>query len=75
MLIVRERRHCWSSGPGNELLIASMATIAGFSLLGVYGIIVPQLTPFEVLFTFIFSAAFALSVDIPKYYAFRRLGL
>ena len=75
VLIVRERRHCWSSRPGKELLIASMATVAGFALLGVYGIIVPRLSVYEVLFILGFSAVFTLSVDFPKYYVFRKLGL
>jgi H+-transporting ATPase len=73
--IVRERRHFWSSRPGRELLIASTTTIIGFALLGVYGIIVPQLTACAVLFILLFSAALTLSLDFPKYYVFRRLGL
>jgi len=73
--IVRERRHFWSSRPGRELLITSTATIIGFALLGVYGIVVPQLTVYEVLFILAFSAALTLSLDLPKYYVFRRLGL
>ena len=44
VLIVRERRHFWSSMPGRELLILSAGTIIGFALLGVYGIFVPSLT-------------------------------
>jgi len=73
--VVRERRHCWSSRPGRELLIASAATIVGFALLGMCGIIIPQLTAYEVLFILGFSAAFTLGIDLPKYYVFRRLGL
>jgi H+-transporting ATPase len=73
--IVRERRHFWSSRPGRELLIASTATIIGFTLLGLYGIIVPPLTVQEVLFILAFSAVLTLVLDFPKYYAFRRLGL
>jgi H+-transporting ATPase len=73
--IVRERRHCWSSRPGRELLIASAAAIVGFALLGMHGIIIPQLTAYEVLFVLGFSAAFTLGIDLPKYYVFRRLGL
>ncbi len=73
--IVRERRHSWSSWPGRELLIASTATIIGFALLGVYGVIVPQLTIFEVLFILAYSAALTLGIDLPKHYVFRRLGL
>ncbi|HXZ97825.1 MAG TPA: plasma-membrane proton-efflux P-type ATPase [Candidatus Acidoferrum sp.] len=73
--IVRERRRCWSSRPGRELLIASIATVTGFALLGLYGIIMPPLTVTEVLFILGFSAAFTLSLDFPKYQVFRRLGL
>jgi H+-transporting ATPase len=73
--IVRERRHFWSSRPGRELLIASTATLIGFALLGVYGIIVPQLTVYEVLFILAFLAALTLGLDFPKYCVFRRLGL
>jgi H+-transporting ATPase len=75
LYIVRERRRCWSSRPGRELLFASVATIAAFALLGLYGIIVPQLTAYEVLFILGFSAVFTFSLDFPKYYAFRKLGL
>jgi H+-transporting ATPase len=73
--VVRERRRCWSSRPGRELLIASTATIIAFALLGVYGIIMPPLTVTEVLFILGFSAVFTLSLDFPKYYVFRRIGL
>jgi len=75
VLIVRERRRCWSSQPGRELLIASVATVVGFALLGTYGIIVPQLAVYEVLFILGFSAAFTFALDFPKYYVFRKLGL
>ncbi len=75
VLIVRERRHFWSSRPGRELLILSAATIIGFALLGVYGIFVPSLTPYQVLAVLGFSALFTLGIDFPKYYLFRRFGL
>jgi len=75
VFIVRERRHCWSSQPGRELIIASVATVVGFALLGIYGIIVPQLAVYEVLFILGFSAAFTFALDFPKYYVFRKLGL
>ncbi len=75
VLIVRERRRCWSSQPGRVLLIASAATVVGFALLGIYGVIVPQLTVYEVLFILGFSAAFTFALDFPKYYVFRKLGL
>jgi H+-transporting ATPase len=73
--IARERRRCWSSRPGRELLVATVATVLGFALLGVYGIIVPPLTAYEVLFILVFSGVLTFSLDFPKYYVFRKLGL
>ncbi|MCL4474657.1 MAG: plasma-membrane proton-efflux P-type ATPase, partial [Nitrospirae bacterium] len=75
VLIVRERRHFWSSIPGREVLILSAATIIGFALLGIYGIFVPSLTLHQVLTVLAFSAIFTLGMDFPKYYSFRRFGL
>ncbi len=75
VLIVRERRHFWSSLPGRELLILSAATITGFALLGIYGIFVPSLSAHQVLTILAFSVLFTLGIDFPKYYLFRRFGL
>jgi H+-transporting ATPase len=73
--IVRERNYFWSSLPGRELLIATVGTIIGFSLLGVYGIFVTALTPWQVLFILGFSALFTLAIDFPKHLAFKQFGL
>jgi H+-transporting ATPase len=75
VLIVRERRHFWSSLPGRELLVLSAITITGFALLGISGVFVPSLTLFQVLAVLGFSALFTLGIDFPKYYLFRRFGL
>jgi len=75
VLIVRERRHFWSSLPGRELLILSAATIVGFALVGVYGIFVPPLTTYQVLAVLVFSILFTLGIDFPKYFSFRKFGL
>ena len=75
VLVVRERRHFWNSRPGRELLISSILAIGGFALLGIYGLIIPPLKLYEVLFILGFSALFTLGVDFPKYYAFRKFGL
>jgi H+-transporting ATPase len=72
---VRERRHFWSSRPGRELIISSVATLFGFALLGVYGGVLPPVTLAQVLLVLAFSALFTLSVDFPKYFAFRKFGL
>jgi len=73
--IVRERRYFWSSRPGRALLIATVAAIAIFALLGVYGLILPPLTLFQVLFVLGLSALFTLAIDYPKHLAFRKFGL
>jgi H+-transporting ATPase len=75
VLIVRERRHFWSSLPGRELLILSAATIIGFALLAAYGIFVPSLTIYQILAVLGFSVIFTLSIDFPKYYLFRKFAL
>jgi H+-transporting ATPase len=73
--IVRERRFFWSSRPGRELLIATVAAIVVFALLGVYGLIVPPVTPLQMLFVLGLSALFTFAIDYPKYLAFRKFGL
>ena len=73
--IVRERRRFWSSRPGRELLISTTAALAAFILLGIYGIIIAPLEPYQVLFIVGFSALFTFGIDLPKYYAFRKFGL
>jgi H+-transporting ATPase len=75
VLIVRERRHFWSSLPGRELLILSAVTIFGFALLAIFGGFVPNLTLNQVLMVLMFSALFTLGIDFPKYYLFRKFGL
>jgi H+-transporting ATPase len=73
--IVRERRYFWSSLPGRELLISTIGAIILFALLGVYGLIIPAITPYQMLFTLGFSALFTLAIDYPKDMAFRKFGL
>ncbi len=73
--IVRERRYFWSSPPGRELLIATIATLMAFTLLGIYGGIIVPLNLYQVLFILGFSALFTFALDFPKYFAFRKFGL
>jgi H+-transporting ATPase len=75
ILIVRERRHFWSSRPGRELIISSVATLFGFALLGVHDIVLPPVTLNQVLLVLAFSALFTLGMDFPKHCAFRKFGL
>jgi H+-transporting ATPase len=73
--IVRERRYFWSSRPGKELVFATTGAIIAFSLLGIYGLIITPLTPYEVILLLGFSALFTFAIDFPKYEAFKKFGL
>ena len=74
ILIVRERRHFWSSRPGAALTLSIMGTTAAFTLLGVCGIIIPALGLREVLFALGFSGLFTLAlVDPVKYLTFTKV--
>ncbi len=73
--IVRERNYFWSSRPSRELVLATTGTIIAFALLGVYGLIITPLAPYQVLFSLVFSAVFTLVIDFPKYEAFKKFGL
>ncbi|MDP3150846.1 MAG: plasma-membrane proton-efflux P-type ATPase [Ignavibacteria bacterium] len=75
VLIVRERKHFWSSLPGKGLLISSTSAIVGIALIALFGILVPSLSPLIVLTVLGLSALFALGIDFPKYYLFKRFGL
>jgi len=76
ILIVRERRHFWSSRPGKALTFSVVGTMIAFMLLGIYGIIIPTLSLREVLFTLGFSGIFTLAlVDPIKYLTFAKLRL
>jgi H+-transporting ATPase len=75
MLIVRDRRHFWSSVPGKTLLVSAAATVAAFAVLGVYGYIIPPVTTGQLLFVLLFSAGFTLLMDFPKYWVFRKYAL
>jgi len=74
--IVRERRHFWSSKPGKSLIISIVAALIGFTLLGIYGIIIPSLPLYQVLFALGFSALFTIGIIDPfKYWVFKKFQL
>lgn len=76
VLIVRERRHFWSSLPGKALMLSVLATVAAFVFIGIFGIdLVTPLDPYIVLFVLAYSALFTLAIDFPKYITFKKFGL
>jgi H+-transporting ATPase len=74
ILIVRERRHFWSSRPGTALMAAVLVTMVAFFLLGGLGWIVPALPWNIVTVVYVFSGAYVMLLDFPKYRIFRSCG-
>jgi len=76
VILVRERRHFWSSRPGKGFMISLAATLVVFSLLGIYGVIIPPITVDQVVFTLGFSALFLfVVVDFIKFFVFKKFCL
>lgn len=73
IMLVRERRHFWSSLPGRALGLAFLFTLVIFSALAVLGVVIYSLSPLVVLGLFLFVLACALIIDFPKFYLFRKL--
>ncbi|AFA47261.1 plasma-membrane proton-efflux P-type ATPase [Acetobacterium woodii] len=75
ILLVRERKHFWSSLPDKNLLIVNSVTILGFVLIGVYGIFIPNLLINQVVIILGIAFVFMIIIDFVKYYLFRRLDI
>jgi H+-transporting ATPase len=75
VLIVRERKHFWSSLPGKGLLISCSSAIVGIVLISLFGILVPSLNLYVVLSVIGISALFTFGIDFPKYYLFKKFEL
>ena len=75
VLIVRERKHFWSSLPGKGVIISSTMAIIGISLIVIFGFLVPSLNLNLVISVLGLSALMAIVIDFPKYYLFKKFGL
>ena len=71
MLVVRERKHFWSSRPSAYLLVINAATIVVFALLGISGLMIPAVEMKAVLMTLGFVMVCVVIIDFIKYYLFR----
>lgn len=71
ILIVRERGHFWSSAPSRQMLFINLATIAGFALLGMVGIIIPPLAAWQVLILLGIGILSTAVIDLIKFRLFR----
>lgn len=73
---MRERRYFWSSVPGKNLLLISLAAVAGFFLPGVFGGgILPALAAWQAAVLLGTSALFAAAVDFAEYGLFRAFSI
>jgi len=72
ILIVRERKHFWSSIPNRNLLIVNSITVIGFALLGIFGVFVPKLSMNHVFILLGIAVIFMVCVDFIKCYLFKK---
>jgi H+-transporting ATPase len=76
VLIIRERKHFWSSRPGKELIISVFITLVAFLFIGVFGFIVTPILLYQILFALGFSTFFIfVIVDPIKYWTFKKFCL
>ena len=73
IMLVRERRHFWSSYPGRALALAGLLTVVSFSVLAISGVVLYPIPLIIVLPLFLFTLFCALLFDFPKFLLFRRL--
>ena len=72
ILTVRERGHFWASLPSKKLFFISLAALAGFALIGIFGNIVPTLLWNQVLILLGIGVVFMVLIDFVKYGLFRK---
>jgi len=61
--------------PGNGMLIATTSAIIGISLISIFGVLVPSVPLIVVCTVLGLSALFAVAIDFPKYYLFKKFEL
>ena len=75
ILTVRERKHFWSSAPNKNMLLINIATIIGFAVLGIFGLVIPKLGAVQVFAVLSIALVFMLSIDIFKYDLFKKFNI
>lgn len=71
IMLVRERNWLWSSKPGKELTISTIATFIIFTAMGLLGITTPSVPPSMLLMTLACSSL-VLLLDPIKVYTYRK---
>ena len=75
ILIVRERKHFWSSFPSKNLITVNIITIIVFAMLGIFGIFVPRIEASQVFIILGIGALSMPCIDFIKYYLFKKFEL
>jgi len=75
ILIVRERRHFWSSIPNKFLLLINISAIILFVLLGIFGLVITPVSMIAVFITLGLSVVFAVVIDFLKFFLFKKLKI
>lgn len=75
ILTVRERKHFWSSAPNRNMLFINIATIIGFALLGMFGLVIPKLEVVQVFAVLGIALIFMLCIDNFKYFLFKKFNI
>ncbi|MGB9709496.1 MAG: plasma-membrane proton-efflux P-type ATPase [Infirmifilum sp.] len=74
VLMVRERDWMWHSKPGRELTISIIATFLAFTLMGLYGVILPRMSIEDIL-TVLACSLTVLLLEPLKVFLSRKNGL
>lgn len=72
ILTVRERGHFWNSLPSKKLLLISLAAIACFAVIGIFGTIVPALAWNQVFLLLGIGVVFMVVIDFVKFGLFQK---
>lgn len=75
ILIVRERKHMWSSMPNKNLLIINIVTIILFAVLGTAANFMPTLIVNQILITLGIIVVCMFIIDFAKYYLFKKFDV
>lgn len=73
VLLLRERNSCYSSKPGNALLLSTTVTILLFMCMASFGILITPLSPLIVIVLTGVSILGTLALDVPKKYIFGKI--
>lgn len=75
ILILRERKHFYASTPSIGIRVICVSTILAFILMGMFGMIIPNIQINQIIIVLCFSMLFTLLIDYIKVYIFKKLKI